>query len=350
MKKILLLTVLLATPLINQAAVVNKVVVSVGRMAITTYDIDRMRAFESEISPKKPSTTEALRKLINMSSLLVIAEDSPEYYMDEAELRKHINAMTNNPSDPNVEQRKALYEKYSDLYRMVIRSDKVKRGLSMTDPQVKVTVGQPISEKESFAFYKKNKKQFVDSPFPKFNLIIFAIESSPRWSLSELSEVEGKMAQLAVDLDTSSDYNALRKKYSSLRFTSYSGATGLFAPDVLILQKKIPDEILGIALEKNLNLGATSIPIKKNKGIFIPQPIPFRNTGKPTYLTMKILDVVQPIQLSYEEALVYIEERIRSDKAAKAVDDLIKQRIKDGQITLTPAEGSHDALFKEFNQ
>ncbi len=348
MKKIFLLVSIFIIATLTPATVVNQIIVSVGSIAITSFDIQQMRDFEAEIMGKRPSTDEALEKLISMSSLLIIAENYPEYYMDEAELRKTINSLTNNPSDPTSEQRKAVYEKYSEMYRMAIRSDKVKRGMMYTDIRVKETVNKPIPDSESRAFYNKNKSQFMDSPFPKFDLMIFAVESNPKWTLTELGTVEEQMQALAEDLNTSSDYNALRRKYSSLRFTSYSGRTGLFAPDVLILQKKIPDEILGISLESSLRLGATTIPIKRNTGIFIPQPIPFRSTGQPTYLSMKIMNIIQPTQLSFEEALPRIEEGIKYQRAEKAIEDSIKRRISEGEITLTPTSNSYNSVFRKF--
>ena len=348
-KKIIVFITLLCTLSINTpAAVVNQIIVSVGSIAITSFDIARMRDFEAIIAQKRPTSNEALEKLITLSSLLVIAENNSDYYMDEVELRKQIGTMTNNPSDPNSPQRKKLYEDYSDLYRMLIRSDKVKKGLMFGDVHVKAEINKPIPIGESKSFYNKNKAQFKDSPFPKFNLIIFAVAASDKWTLTELSEVETKMQALAKDLDTSNNFNALKKKYSSLRFTAFSGATGLFTPDILILQKKIPDEILGIALQPSLNLGGAPIPIVKNKGIFIPQPIPFRSTGVSTYLTMKILDVVQPQQLSLDIALPRVEEMIKYERAEKAIDKSIKKRIAEGEITLTPSDNSYKNVFNKF--
>ncbi len=166
--------------------------------------------------------------------------------------------------------------------------------------------------------------------------------------MSELSDVETQMGEIAKELDKSSDYNAIRRKFPKLRFTSYSGNTGLFGPDVLILQKKIPEEILGISLEKTLQLGPTSIPIQRNKGIYIPIPIPMRASGISTYVTMKILKIEEPTQLSYTEALPKIEEAIKFQKAEAAINDSIKDRIKAGQITLTSQGKGYDSVFKKF--
>ncbi len=348
MKKIFLLISIFALVTLPSATVVNQLVASVGSIAITSYDVQQMRDFEAEIMNKRPTANEALEKLISMSALLVIAENYSEYYMDEAELRKNINSLTNNPSDPTSEQRKIVYEKYSEMYRMAIRSDKVKRGMMYSDIRVKESINKPIPDREARDFYNKNKEMFMDSPYPKFDLMIFAVESNPKWTLSELGAVEDSMQELAKDLDSSSDYNALRRKYSSLRFTAYSGRTGLFAPDVLILQKKIPDEVLGISLQPSLNLGMVNIPIKKNTGIFIPQPIPFRSTGNPTYLTMKIMDIVQPSQLSFDEARPKIEEGIKYQRAESAIEDSIKRRIAEGEITLTPVGNNYKNVFNKF--
>lgn len=330
------------------AAIVNQLIASVGHIAITSYDIQQMREFQFKIAQKRPSAAEALELLITMSALLVLSEENTEYYMDEVELRKTINTMTNDPADPNSKQRKKIYEDHSEIYRMTMRADKAKRSMMFGDVKIKDKINRPISPKEAQQFYKKHKNQFKDSPFPKFDVIIFAVESSPRWTLAELSEVEEKMQNLAKDLDTSSDFNAMRKKYSSLKFTSYSGRTGLFTPDILIMQKKVPDEILGIALQPSLNLGPVNIPIKKNIGIYIPQPIPFRSTGVSTYLTMKIMNVVQPSQLNFEEALPKIEEAIKYQRGEKAVQETIKERIAAGQITLTPVGKSYTTVFRKF--
>ena len=156
------------------------------------------------------------------------------------------------------------------------------------------------------------------------------------------------MQELAKDLDDSNNFNNLKKKYSSLRFTSFSGHTGLFTPDILILQKKIPDEILGIALQPSLNLGGAPIPITKNKGIFIPQPIPFRSTGVSTYLTIKILDVIQPSQLEFDAALPKVEEMIKFERAEKAIEKSIKKRIIFLEITLTPSDNTYQNVFNKF--
>ncbi len=348
MKKHFLFIFIFVLASVSSANVVNQLIVSVGNIAITSFDIQQMRDFEAAIMNKRPSANEALEKLISMSALLIVAENYSEYYMDEAELRKNINNLTNNSSDPNSKQRKEIYEKYSEMYRMAIRSDKVKRGMMYSDIRVKETINKPISPTEARTFYNQNKSMFMDSPFPKFDVIVFAVESNPRWSLSELSTVEENMQLLAKDLDNSSDFNALRRKYPSLKFTSYSGRTGLFAPDILILQKKIPDEVLGIASQTSLNLGMTTINISKNKGIFIPQPIPFRSTGKPTYLTMKIMEIIQPSQLSLEEAMPRVEEGIKYQRAEKAIEDSIKRRISEGEITLTPSGNSYSSVLNKF--
>ncbi|MGL5956141.1 MAG: hypothetical protein ACRC0X_05995 [Brevinema sp.] len=348
MKKVILTIMVFGLFTITPAAVINQIIVSVGDIAITSYDIQQMRDFEEKISQKRPTANDALEKLISMAALLVVAESYPEYYMDETELRKNINAMTNNPSDPNSEQRKKLYEDHSEVYRMTLRSDKVKRGMMFNDLKVKETINKPIPLRESQNFYNQNKALFKDSPFPKFDLIIFAVESSPKWTLSELSTIEEQMQKLANDLNTSSDYNALRRKYSSLKFTSFSGRTGLFTPDILILQKKIPDEVLGISLEPVLNLGPVSIPMKRNTGIFIPQPIPFRSTGISTYLTLKIIDIIEPTQLTFDEALPQIEEAIKFQRGEVAVQESIKKRMIDGQITLTPSSNAYNTVLRKF--
>lgn len=349
MKKYILLLILFFFPIISSAAVINKVVASVGSIAITSYDIQKLREFDAIATGKKPSSQEALTKLITMSSLLVLSESYPEYYMDEAELRKQINNITNN-SDPTSKQRAELYNKYSSLYRMVLRSDKVKRGLMYGNAKIKADVAQPIPARESKNFYNKNKKQFKDSPFPKLDLIIFAVESSSKWGLSTLELVEKQMAEIAMDLDSSSDFKALKRQHPKLKFTSFSGRTGLFTPDILILQKKIPDEIIGIALQNVLNLGTTTIIVKKNTGIYIPQPIPFRSTGVPTYVTLKILDIIQPKQLSFAEALPRIEEILRYQRAEKAIDNMIREQIEEGQLTLTPVDNRYRSVFRNFNK
>jgi len=346
MKKYLLL--ILFFPNIISATIVNKVVASIGSIAITTYDIQMLRDFDAIATGERSTPNESLTKLITMSSLLVLSESSPEYYMDESELRKQINNITNNPSDPVSKQREELYKKFSSIYRMVLRSDKVKRGLMYSNIEIKNHISQPIPINESQSFYHKNKKQFKDSPFPKIDLIIFAVESSSKWGLSELESIEKQMAELAIDLDTSSDYRALKRKYSKLRFASYSGRTGLYTPDILILQKKVPDEIIGVSLQKVLNLGIHTITIQENKGIYIPQPIPFRSTGVPTYVTLKIMNIIQPKQLSFEASLPRIEEILRYQRAEKAIDKMIREQIKEGQLTLTPVDNKYQRVFRSF--
>ncbi|MGL4367448.1 MAG: hypothetical protein ACRCTQ_04115 [Brevinemataceae bacterium] len=348
MKKLLL--VILFFPLTIYSQVVNEVIASVGDIAITSYDIQRMRDFDSVITGKKTSSEEALHKLITMSSLLIISEQKPEYYMDEAELRRLVKNITNNSTDPAQEQKIELYNKYPDLYRLLLRTDKVKRGLMYGDPFIKQETSAPIPPKEAEDFYRKNKSLFKDSPFPKLDLIIFAVESSPKWKLSELENVENKMQELARDLDASNNFNTLKRKYNSLRFTSYSGATGLFTPDILILQKKIPEEIIGVALQKSINLGVSVINIRKNKGIYIPQPIPFKSTGTPTYLTFKILNIVQPQQLTFEESGPRIEEILRYQRAEKLIDELIRKRISEGMITLMQNTSSYKSVFNQFKK
>ncbi len=346
MKKLILL--LFAITATASAATVNQIVASVGKIAITSYDVQQLRDFDQKVTGKRPSANDALERLISMAALLSLSENNPDYYMDEIELRKTINSITNNPTDPTTEQRKKIYEEHSEIYRMAIRADKVKRGMMYLDLQVKQKLGDSIPAKESRDFYNKNKAAFKDSPFPKFDLIIFAVESDPKWSLSELADVETQMEEIAKCLDKSSDFNAIRRKFPKLRLTRYSGKTGLFGPDVLILQKRIPEEVLGISLEKSIQLGPVSIPIIKNKGIYIPSPIPLQSTGAPTYLTLKILRIDEPKQLTYEEALPQIEEILRMQKAEVAINDAIKERIKSGQITLNSLSKGYDSVFRKF--
>ncbi|MGL4676733.1 MAG: hypothetical protein ACRCWI_03595 [Brevinema sp.] len=348
MKKFILTILVFGIFTITPAAIINQVIVSVGDIAITSYDIQQMQDFEGKLVPTRPTANEALEKLISMAALLVVAESSSEYYMSEAELRNNIAATTNNPSDPSSEQRKKLYEDHSEIYRMTLRADKVKRGMIFTDLNVKSEINTPISLQESQKFYNQNRALFKDAPYPKFDLIVFAVEISPKWSLSELTTVEEQMQQLANDLNTSSDYNKLRRKYSSLKFTSFSGRTGLFDPEILMTQKKIPNEVLGISHQPVLDLGPIKIPMKKNTGIFIPQPIPFQSTGISTYLTLKIIEIIEPTQLSFDESLPKIEEMIKFQRGEAAVQKSIKKRITDGQITLTPSSNAYNNVLKKF--
>lgn len=346
MKKLLLLSIFYTGSIFAQTSI--QTVATVGDIAITSYDIQQMRDFQQITTGKRPSANAALEQLIMMSSLLVLAENSPEYYMDEIEFRKTINNLTNNPSQPGAKQRADLYNKFPDIYGMNVKTDKVKRGMIFGDAHIKAAINTPITDKEKMNFYKQYKAELKDSPFPKMDLIIFAVEASSKLSLSQLSDIETQMANLATDLNTSSDFNAMRRKYSSLKFTKYSGRTGLFTPDILVQQKQIPEEILGLALQKSIPLGGEVIKIQPNKGIYIPQPIPLQSTGQATYLTFKILEIIAPRTLTYEEAVPKIEEAIRMQRAEVAIENYIRKQIQAGQITLTPTGNEYKSILQKF--
>lgn len=329
----------------------NKIVVSVGNIALTSYDIDQMKKFDSIISGQKVSSSEALTKLINMSALILIAMNQPEYYMDESELRKNINSITNNAADPTAKQRQEIYEQYPYIYRMFLRSDKVKKGLMAGNLQIRNEMNKPIPKNEVQKFYNENKNNLKDSPYPKLELVVFGTEVSPQADLAELENIELVMQQVAEKLNTTSDPSIIKKEFGKkVKFTSYSGRTKLLTPDILILQQKIPDEVIGIALRDSIPLGRTTLEIKKNKGIYIPQPIPIRSTQKSTYISLKILDIQEPKQLSFNEAKGKIEEILRYRKGEEAIEQIIKQRISEGQITLTPIDESYRKVFNTFNQ
>ncbi|MGL4561797.1 MAG: hypothetical protein ACRCV0_05880 [Brevinema sp.] len=329
----------------------NQIIVSVGDIAITSFDLKQMQGFDESISRQKISPENALKKLINTASLLVIADQYPEYYMDETELRKNINTLTNNSSDPSAKARRNVFIKYESIYRMFLRADKVRKGLIAGNIQIRNIMNQPIPPKEIKAFYNKNKAQLTDSPYPKLDLLLFAVETTPRLSLSDLEEIEKNLQSLANKLNSSSNEEQIRKEFGKkLKFTSYSGRTQLLTPDILILQKKIPDEVIGIALRDEIPLGPKTITITKNKGIYIPQPIPMQSTGKPTYIVLKILDIQEPQQLSLKDAEQKIEEIIRFQRGDQAIDDMIKTRIAEGQITLTPIDNQYNKIFKIFSK
>ncbi|MGL4393798.1 MAG: hypothetical protein ACRCS8_01025 [Brevinema sp.] len=328
----------------------NKIVTIVGDIAITTYDIDQMRGFEKLTTGSSMTSSAALTRLINMASLLTLAQSYPDYAMSEVELRKSINTLTNT-SDGSAKQRIEVLNKYESIYRMYLRADKVKKNLIGGNLQIRTAMNENLSENQMKAFYNQNKANFKDSPYPKLDLIVFGVEISPKWTLSDLENVESELARLAKTLDSSNNVSRIRRDFGkSLRFTAYSGRTELLSPEVLILQKKLPEEVIGIALRDEIPLGPNPIKIQRNKGIYIPQPIPMQSTGKPTYIVLKVLNIEQPQQLSFEDAKPRIEEILRYQKGEAAIDQMIKDRINQGQITLTPIDSSFNKVFRTFNK
>ena len=348
MYQILMLFLLLITGAMSHAQI--QTILTVGNIPITTYDIDEMKQFlEATSGGRKSTPADALEALLYQNSLVVIGVDNPAYNMTESEFRRTLAYITNSSSQEGADQRREIYEKFPEMFRLALRSDKTKRALMYGDTKVREIVNVPTSEKEKQDFYNKNKKDMKDSPFPKVNVLVFATEISDRLSLSQLSELEEDMKKLSQDLNTSSDFNALRRKYNKIRFTKYSGETGLFTPDILVLQKGLPEEIIGVALQKNLNLGATNIAIVKNKGVFIPIPVPLRTAKKSIYLSLKVLDIVDPKELSYEEAAPRIDEILRAQRGEEAVRKLVAQRVREGQVTITLAEpGVYKPVIDKF--
>ena len=348
MHRLMMIFLLLLSGTISYAQI--QTILTVGNIPITTYDIDEMKQFlEATSGGRKVTPTEALEALLYQSSLVVIGTDNPTYNMTESEFRRTLSYITNSSSQEGADQRREIYEKFPEMFRLALRSDKTKRALMYGEPKVREVVNVPTSEKEKQDFYNKNKKDMKDSPFPKVNILVFATEISDKLSLSQLSELEEDMQKLAQDLNTSSDFNALRRKYSKIRLTKYSGETGLFTPDILILQKGLPEEVVGVALQKKLNLGATNITIAKNKGVYIPIPVPVRTAKKSIYLSFKVLDIVDPKELTYDEAAPRIDEMLRTQRGEEAVRKLVSQRVRDGQVTFTLAEpGAYKSVIDKF--
>lgn len=309
---------------------------TVGDIPVTSYDVEQMRAFMEATGTPKPKAEDALETLMDNAALLTIAQGSADLAMNENEFRRVLNNITNATAQAGGEERQQIYQRFPEMFRMALRADKARRGLTFSDTKIRAMVNVPTSEADRKAYYNKNKNEMKDSIFPKFNLIVFAVEADDKMSLTEISRIEEDMQALADDLSRSSDGLALRKKYSRLKFTKYSGTeTGLFTPDILVLQKKIPEEVIGASMQKTLPIGGRTITIAKNKGVFIPVPVPLRISQKPTYITFKLLDLVQPRMLSFEEASPRIDEILRQERGQQAVKELIRQRIREGQVTLT---------------
>ncbi|MGL4388519.1 MAG: hypothetical protein ACRCTJ_03905, partial [Brevinema sp.] len=221
-----ILSVLLLIIISTNYSFENKIIAIIGDTALTSFDINQMKGFELAISGNKISSEEALTKLINNASLLTFADNYPDYYMSEAELRKSINTLTNNPADPGAQERKNVLMKYENIYRLFLRADKVKKGLIGGNIHIRAEMNHPIPPNEIKDFYTKNKERFTDSPYPKLDLIIFAVETSPKWTLSDLEHTEDQLNKLSARLDSSSDTEKIRKEFSkTLKFTSYSGRT-----------------------------------------------------------------------------------------------------------------------------
>ncbi|MGL5253856.1 MAG: hypothetical protein ACRC9L_02360 [Brevinema sp.] len=325
-------------------------ILTVGSIPITTFDVEEMRKFlEATGGGRKPTSTDALEALLYQNSLVVLGLDNPTYNMTETEFRRTLSYITNSSAQEGAEQRRQIYEKFPEMFRLAVRSDKTKRALMYGEASIREVVNVPTSEKEKQDFYNKNKKDMKDSPFPKVNAIFFATEISDRLSLSQLSEIEEDMKSLGQALNTSSDFNALRRQFNKIRFTRYSGETGLFTPDILVLQKGLPEEVVGIALQKTLNLGVTNISVVKNRGIYIPIPIPIQSSKRSIYLSFKVLDIIEPRNLSYDEAAPRIDEILRTQRGEEAVRKLVARRVKEGQVPLTLAEpGVYKSVIDKF--
>ena len=329
------------------AKIVNYVIARVGTYTITSYDLKKAVEFQKVSGNQLANDSGALKELMFSYSVLSLAKQNKKIQINHNEVDTMIRSITNitNSKDPGAKFRLKLYRDYPDQYKLQLEKSQAVRALAFYDPDLKAQISSEPTEAELLAYYKKNKKMFVSTP--ELNLIVLAVEEPRAASLDQLVTLEKSIPKIGNYLKRTGSFEKTKRKFGKIHFTSYSGLTGLHSVYELI-QAGIPEAVVSIALRPSIQMGQKTITIRKGSVVAIPAPVPIRETGKRTYLVIKVLNRKMSGIKPYAEAKEQVKYRYKEARAVDLVKKYVAKQINEGNLEFTLIDNKYKGVRDAF--
>ncbi len=321
---------------------------SIGKYAITSYDIDRMNDFLLASSGRtNDDTNAAFKELLLSYGLIYLADKDEKIMIQQQEIDNYINSITNvtNSDDPTAVYRQKIFNDYPDQFKLQIQRSQVVRALIFYYPDIKAKANEEVTEKEMRDFYEKNTNSLILPPM--VDLIVVSAQQPFNLSLDELGNFEKALSNITETLKKSDDIDSLLSRYKNINFESYSGRTGLKQPYDL-LRSGYPEEVLNIAFMEKIQINPKNIIIMKNGTVFGPQLVPFRKSAKNFFLIIKLIERDLPQVASFEKVRPLIEGKLKEDKAANFFHQYVTDKMKKGDIPVNIVNTNYQGAYDEF--
>lgn len=330
------------------AKMVNWIVAGVGFYSVTDFDIRRMLEFQKASGDAEATEKSAFRNLLISYGLLTLAAQDQIIDVNNAEIEEYIASITNitNAADPSMQFRLKLYQQFPELFKLQVQREQVARALIFYNEELKSQASAEVPLSAISNFYKENKEQLLEPPM--LDIIVFACTAPQNSTLDDLANFEAALKKIAERLAWSDDADYILDKYRWMKFTSYSGRTGL-KPAYDLLQAGYPEEVLNIPFMDRIPMPTGGdIIVKVGKVITFPQPIPLRATGKPTYLIIKIIAKEDMGPMPFAEAAPMIEMRLRQEMMDNVVENYVLGRLVSGSLFLQFMDSNRQSLYREM--
>lgn len=345
MKKILLaLAVLTGAVTAVFGVQVNNVVASVGKYAITGYDIKKMNDFlQINSGIKKSDINAAFAELIFSYSLIYLSDNEDQIVVRDQEWKNYIDSVTNQQSSGSAQQ---FYKEYIDQIQLQFKKNQIIRSILSYDQDLKMRISEEIPEKEMRSYYNKNRKSLIEPPY--MDAIVLGILQPKTGSLDELEKFDKNLLAVAEALKKTDDAGAVISKYRmQFAFETFSGRTGM--KSIYDLMKSgYPTEALGIGLSQNPIQGPKGMVNMKKGTVYGPMPMVLQSTGKATYLIVKLINRQFEKSMNFETAKPYIERKLREDKANNVFKQYVIGKIINNDITVNMLDKKYEGAYNEF--
>jgi hypothetical protein len=345
MKKFLLpiLTVLIFAAQ-GHGVVLNSVVASVGKYAITTYDIKKMNEFiQMNSGIKKSDLNAAFSELVFSYSLVYLSDNDEQIVVREQELKNYVDSITNQQGGGSAPE---FYRDNIDLIKLQYRKNQIIRSILSYDQDMKVKMNEEIPEAEMKAFYYKNQKALVEPP--NLDVIVFGVVQPKTGGLDELDRFEKSLGAVADALRKSDDAAAIMGKFrSQFNFEGFSGRTG--SKNIYdLVRAGYPNEVLGIGLASEPIRGPQGLVTMKKGTVFGPITIVLQGSGKATYLIVKLMNRQMERKMTFEAARPLIDRKLREDRVNNMFKQYVIDKINSGDITVNMLDKNYEGAYNEF--
>lgn len=344
MKKLFLLAAVMAlTAASGYGAVLNSVVASVGKYAITSYDIRKMNEFmQMNSGIRKTDLNAAFNELVFSYSLLYLSDNDEQIVVREQELNNYINSLTNQQSGAVPE----FYRENIDLISLQYRKNQVIRSILSYDQGLKVKMNEEIPEAEMKDFYYKNQKSLTEPP--AMDAIVIGVLQPKTGSLDQLESFENSLKKVVETLKSTDDANAVMAKFRpQFNFEAFSGRTGM--KNVYELMKAgYPNEMLAIGLSTSPIQGPGGTVTMRKGMVYGPQSIALQSTGKATYMIVKLINRQMEKRMTFEAAKPLIDRKLRDDRVNNLFKQYVIEKINGGDVTVNLLDKNYEGAYNEF--
>lgn len=344
-KFILTLALLIGTVCAGFGAVVNNVVASVGKYAITAYDIRKMNDFlQITTGIKKSDINAAFTELLFSYSLIYLSDNEEQIVVRDQETKNYVDSLTNQQAGagPNLQ----YYKDYLEQFKMQYRKNQIIRSILSYDQALKMKISEEIPESQIRSFFNKNRKSLIEPA--SLDAIVLGVLQPKTGSLDELEKFDKNLMAVAEALKKTDDVNAVMTRFRpQFAFENYSGRTGMkniFA----LMRAGYPNEMLGIGLSQNPIPGPKGNVVMKKGSVYGPMPMVLQGNGKATYLIVKLINRQLERSMSYETAKPMIEQKIREDKVGDIFKKYVIEKINSGDITVNMLDKNFEGAYNEF--